>query len=302
MHANTRRNFLKFATIAATLSTAKLTESLAEDATVAEVAKAVEASIMRPIPPKPVAAPIVAHRGFSAIAPENTQASAREAIAVGANGCECDVRPTSDGVLILMHDGNLKRCAELDAVPETVAYERYQTLDAGSWKDAKYRGEKVPTLEAWLETLRPTECAPVVEIKSNGIEEKTVEAIRQAGLLERSAVIAFSRDVAKKVRTLEPKLTVAWLYGDKFEGTAAELADRMIAVLDDCNTNLIDIAHGLVSKEFVQIMHERGYYVWCWTVDDPARMEELLRWGVDSITTNRPDLLVEVTARTVHAQ
>ena len=133
-----------------------------------------------------------------------------------------------------------------------------------------------------------------MEIKSDGIEEKTVEAIRRSGLLEISAVIAFSQKIAKKVRELEPKLTVAWLYGDKFEGTPTELADKMIAVLDDCNTNLIDINHGLVSEEFVQIMHKRGYYVWCWTVDDPTRMETLLRWGVDSITTNRPDLLVEV--------
>ena len=115
MNAKTRRNFLKLATVTAMIPVTKLTVSLANDTNVASSDVNPTVKNTRPIPPKPIVASIVAHRGFSAIAPENTLAAAQEAIAAGANGCECDVRPTSDGVLILMHDGNLKRCAGLDA-------------------------------------------------------------------------------------------------------------------------------------------------------------------------------------------
>ncbi|MDO4557708.1 MAG: glycerophosphodiester phosphodiesterase family protein [Planctomycetia bacterium] len=246
--------------------------------------------------PVPVRAPIVAHRGFSQIAPENTLAAARAAVDAGASGCECDVRPTSDGVIILTHDNNLKRCTGLDAVPESVPYATYETLDAGSWKAPEYRGERIPTLREWLDVLKPTGCVPVVEIKSADIEQPVVDAIRQAGYLGDCAVIAFSKETARKVRQLAPELTVAWLCGDKFEGTPLELADQMCGTLDWCGTDVIDIAHTLVTEEFVRIMHERGYTVWCWTVNDPARMRQLLEWGVDSITTDCPDRLVEVRA------
>ena len=244
---------------------------------------------------RPVSTPNVAHRGFSHLAPENTLAAARAAIDAGATGCECDVRPTSDGVLILTHDNNLKRCTGLDAVPESVPYATYETLDAGSWKSPEYKDERIPTLSAWLDVLKAAGCVPVVEIKSANIEQPVVDAIRQAGYKSDCAVIAFSKETARKVRQLAPELTVAWLYGDdQFKGTPLELADLMCATLDECGTNVLDISHSLVTEEFVRIMRERGYTVWCWTVDDPARMRQLLEWGVESITTNCPDRLVEV--------
>ncbi len=236
--------------------------------------------------------PVVAHRGFSFAAPENTLASTRLAVETGADGCECDIYATVDGKIVLLHDETLKRTAGLDKKVAQCDFETVRALDAGSWKSPDFAGEKVPTLEEFLDVLKTTNCRPVVEIKMPGIEQQTVEAIRNAGLTDRAAIISFSSAVVKKVRELEPRLCVGWLYGEKQKGTTQELADLLTKTAEQCDTTLLDLNHELISPELLKILKNRGLHVWAWTVDDPKRMETLLRWGVESITTNRPDLLI----------
>ena len=238
--------------------------------------------------------PIVAHRGFSYAAPENTIASTRLAIESGADGCECDVYRTSDGKIVLMHDDKLKRTTGSDGVITDFDFESLSKLDAGSWKSPEFKEEKIPTLDEFLALLGGTDCRPVVEIKMEGIEKPVVDAIKKAGLLDKTVVIAFSSNVVRKIREMEPKLSVAWLYGKKHEGTALELADLLTAEAKKCNTNILDLNHELISPELLKTLRNRGFFVWAWTVDEPERMKTLLLWGIDSITTNRPDLLLEI--------
>ena len=238
--------------------------------------------------------PVVAHRGFSYAAPENTLASTRLAIEAGSDGCECDVYRTADGKIVLMHDENLKRTTGIDGVITAFDYETLAKLDAGSWKSSDFKGEKIPTLDEFLAEFKGTDCRPVVEIKMEGIEKPVVDAIKKAGLLDKTVVIAFSSNVVRKIREHEPNLSVAWLYGKKHEGTPLELADILTAEAKKCNTNILDLNHELISPELLKILRNRSFFVWAWTVDDPERMKTLLRWGIDSITTNRPDLLREI--------
>lgn len=238
--------------------------------------------------------PVVAHRGASFAAPENTLVSAKLAIEQGANGSECDVYRTSDNKIVLLHDKTLKRTAGLDKPVIECDYETVSKLDVGSWKGTEFAGEKIPTLEEFLKLFVGTPCRPVVEIKMEGIEQLVLDDIRKTGMLEQTVIIAFSQNVVKKVRELEPNISVAWLYGDKHEGTVEELANIITERAKACNTTLVDLNHTLITPELLKILRERGFHVWAWTVDDPKRMETLLRWGIDSITTNKPDLLIEV--------
>jgi len=239
-----------------------------------------------PVPPTPV----VAHRGFSSIAPENTLISAQKAIDIKASGCECDVRSSSDGILFLSHDENAKRTTGLDIVLADQTYDEIFKLDNGSWKGAEFKGEPIPTLDSWLALLDKTECRPVIEIKANGFEEKIVELIHKYDMVERAVVIDFSKDRVKKIRQLEPKLCVAWLCSFKVEEeTPKSMAETIINTLKECNTNVVDVHFAAVSPEFLQILRNEGIHVWCWTVDAEADINRMLDMNVESITTNYPD-------------
>jgi glycerophosphoryl diester phosphodiesterase len=246
-----------------------------------------------PIPPerKPGLCDIVAHRGFSAVAPENTLAAIKEAVDAGASGCEFDVYGCGDGTVVLMHDKTVDRTTDGSGRVTELTLERLKQLDAGSWKHARYSGEPVPTLDEALRLLKDTGCQPVIEIKMEGISARVVEAVRKADMVDQAAVIAFSQEVVTEVRQLEPRLPCAWLCGDDLHGTPAERADWLAARARQCGTDLLDLNYKILSPNLIAELKSRGLSVWTWTVNDPPVMRSLIDWGIDSITTDRPDLL-----------
>jgi glycerophosphoryl diester phosphodiesterase len=259
---------------------------------------------VRLLPPSPVPAEkelqpceVVGHRGFSAVAPENTLASAIKAIESGATGSECDVYAAKDGTLVLMHDETVDRTTNGRGKVTELTLAEITKLDAGSWKDPKYAGESVPTLAEVLARQKDSGCIPVVEIKMEGIAGKVVEAIRAAGMIDQAAVISFSAEVVKDVRSIEPRLPCAWLCGKELTGTPSQRAEWIAEQARACGTNLVDLNYQMLSEEVIAELKKRGMTVWTWTVDDPVVMEALMRWGVASITTDRPDLAVELQRR-----
>ncbi|NND96282.1 MAG: hypothetical protein HKN47_03005 [Pirellulaceae bacterium] len=233
----------------------------------------------------------VAHRGFSAAAPENTLAAITEAIAAGASGCEFDVYGCRDGTVVLMHDKTVDRTTDGTGPVTELSLRELQRFDAGSWKDPKYADQRVPTLTQALQSLRGSGCRPVVEIKMEGISERVVGDIRSLDMVDQVDVIAFSQNVVREIRQLEPQIRCAWLCNETLEGTPAEQADWLESRANVCGTKLLDLNFKMLSPELVRELKRRGLGVWTWTVDESAVMAALRQWGVDSITTNRPDLL-----------
>jgi len=241
---------------------------------------------------------IVAHRGFSAVAPENTLAAIGEAIRAGATGCEFDVYASQDAALVLMHDATVNRTTNGRGKITELTLSELKRLDAGSWKAAAFAREPVPTLGEALARLKGTGCAAVIEVKMEGISSQVVEAVRSGDMLEESAVISFHQSVVRDVRGIEPRLPCAWLCSKQLSGTPAQRARWLAGEAARCGTNLLDLDFHMLSEELIAELHKRGITVWAWTVDDPAVMEALMRWGVDSITTNRPDLMVGLLRHT----
>jgi glycerophosphoryl diester phosphodiesterase len=235
----------------------------------------------------------VAHRGFSAIAPENTLAAVRAAIEAGASGCEFDVYGCGDGTVVLMHDKTVDRTTDGTGLVTELTSEQLRQLDAGSWKDARYAGEHVPTLTEALRLLKDSGCQPVIEIKMEGISERVIRDVRELEMVDQVAVIAFSQNVVREIRQLEPQLPCGWLSGERLEGTPAQRADWLEVRARECETNLVDLSYKMLSPELVAELNRRGFTVWTWTVDEAPVMRALREWGVASITTNRPDLLTE---------
>ena len=243
-------------------------------------------------PPFP-STPTVAHRGFSAAAPENTLSSVMAAVEVGAQGCEFDIYQSKDGVVYLNHDGKLKRTTGLDKGAGEATFEELRQLDFGAWKGEQFKGEQLTTYDEALAVLKYTGTRPVVEVKANGFEDKVVDGLRRFDLIETAIVIDFSADRVKKYRELEPKLCVAWLTSLQKNETRQQCAQRIIKTLKEINTNVVDVHFGAVDAEFLKTLKDAGIRVMCWTVNNPADIQRMVDLGVESITTDRPDLVLE---------
>ncbi len=249
-----------------------------------------------PAEPSAVSAFCVAHRGFSAVYPENTAVAMKGGIDVGANGNEMDIRISKDGVLYLNHDGNLKRYTGEDIAPSSLTMEELRKRDVGSHRGAQFKGELIPDFDSIIKMHVGTKTVPVVEIKEENIEAQTLEILKKYDMADKCVIIAFSANVCKKMRALDKDIFIAWLCGKGKEESNADYCKRVIAVCSDCGINAVDMEHSGVNSEVVKTLHDAGLTVFCWTVDNAKRMRECIEAGVDSITTNCPDILLNVMA------
>ena len=243
--------------------------------------------------------PNVAHRGFSHIAPENTLIAYKMAVQIKADGAECDVYTTADGVLVLSHDKNMKRTMGRDVALTDLTFEEFRKADAGIWKGKHFRGEVPPTLEEYLDLLKGTTCHPVIELKMDGIEQAVIDAVKKHDMLDVTTIIAFSEKAVAQTRKIEKNVCVAFLYSEDMKDKSAEkeaprLTELLLQKCRELDTKILHLNHGLLSKELIDNLHSRGVTVWAWTVNDAKTMEKLLDLGIVSITTDRPDILNDV--------
>lgn len=245
---------------------------------------------------------VVAHRGASAMAPENTLPAVALGAETKADFVEIDVQMTKDGELVVIHDTTLDRTTDVESkFPDRAPYnvgdftlEEIRTLDAGSWFGAAFEGTKVPTLQEVLDTLRGR-AGLLLEVKSPelypGIAEAIIADLDGEGWLNanpragRLVVQSFNWEFMAGFNALAPKVPAGLLGGPPSEAQMAELSTWA----DQINPN-----HNQVDAEFVQTVHEYGMVTWPYTVDDPERMSELAALGVDGIITNYPAILIDV--------
>lgn len=236
---------------------------------------------------------VVAHRGDSASAPENTVAAFDEAWRRGADAIEGDFRLTADGVVVCLHDETLERTTGDPRRIADVPARALRELEAGSWFEAGFVGERLPLLEEVL-SLVPPGRRLLLEIKSG---PETVEPIAallaESGLAPRQVVIiAFDEDVVRTSRRLLPDHS-AWLlsgFRRASDGTWSPTVEELLARTARCGADGLGVQGRVevVDRDFVAACHEADLTLNVWTVDDPGDARRLADVGVDSITTNRP--------------
>ncbi|WP_030683138.1 glycerophosphodiester phosphodiesterase [Streptomyces sp. NRRL B-1347] len=248
---------------------------------------------------------VVAHRGASAYAPENTLAAIDKADRLGFRWVENDVQRTKDGVLVIVHDDNLKRTTNVEEVfPDRAPWKvkdftakEIAKLDAGSWFGAKYKGARVPTLTQYMNRVARNGQRLVLEIKKPelypGIERDTLRVLRETGWLERHrvkhdlVVQSFSADSVRQVRRLRPDIKTGFL------GTPAVAELPKYAQFAD----QINSTHTSVSKGYVAAIqdlkgpHGKPLEIFTWTVDEAAAARRVADFGVNGIITNKPDVV-----------
>jgi glycerophosphoryl diester phosphodiesterase len=238
---------------------------------------------------------IIAHRGSSFIAAENTLAAFALAWEEGADAIEGDFRLTRDGHIVAVHDKDLKRVARNGSYVADLTLTELRQLDVGSWKHPRFEGERAPTLEEVL-AARPAGKRVYVEIKCGmEIVAPLVSLLARHDDALTVIPISFSLDVLSALRRSSPQCKVYGVFEfkthqsrDMFRPTAAELIDAARRA----GLNGVDLdARGPIDKPMVDALLAAGLDVCVWTVDDPKRARELVSAGVRGITTNRPGWL-----------
>jgi len=233
----------------------------------------------------------IAHRGASAIAPENTLAAFEAARALGADGIELDVRLCADGVPVVIHDATVDRTTDGSGRVADMTLTQLKELDAGSWFGPAFSEEPVPTLRETLETVGK-KLLVNIELKGEGLVNRglahaVVDVIEQYGLGERVLLSAFNPLTLRRVQKIAPQIPTALLYASaSLPRLASLVARRPYAALHP---------HvGAASAEHMDWIRRRNHRIHVWTVDDPGEMRRLIRWDVDGMITNVPDHLSKV--------
>ena len=241
---------------------------------------------------------VVAHRGASHLAPENTLASVELGWQKGADAVEIDVWLTEDGRIVALHDETTKRTAGRDWKVAERTFRELRTLDAGSWKDAAYAGERIPSLEEILATV-PDGKRLFIEVKcSTAILPELERVLKASGRLpDQTVIISFDFALAKEAKRCMPDRPVLWIHGrspkrDEKTGRVSARPEELIEKCRQAGLDGLDVNHeSELTPEIVQRMHALGLELHVWTVNSPQEARRLIELGVDGITTDRPGWL-----------
>jgi glycerophosphoryl diester phosphodiesterase len=238
----------------------------------------------------------IAHRGASFECPENTLSAFRRAIELGAGMIECDLQVTADGHVVVIHDWTVDRTTDGSGLIRDMTLAELKQLDAGSWHDARFAGERLPTLEEVLDAVL-VHGDLNLELKSRGGTDEarrlaltTVAAVSQRQALGRVIFSSFDPTLLAAVREIAPDAAIGVLWmGAPFD-LAFALADQLGAVALHPQVTAVDVA-------LVQEASRRSLRVHAWTVNSVEDMVTLARLGVQGIISDYPGRLLEARAR-----
>jgi len=235
----------------------------------------------------------IAHRGESMTHPENTMAAFRAAIEGGADGLELDVYLTKDDGLILLHDKTTKRTTGVEIEPKDATVAELQALDAGSFKGAQFKGERMPTLAEAL-TLARDGFEIYVEIKDVPLPKLhlVAEAVKAEPKATPARVLfhCFDQHKVTELRKLLPEYRAYWLTDVRPEkdGKPAAPFDGRIKQAKSFNASGLNLnANGHITPEGVKAVKEAGLSMHAWTVNQTPYARELAGMGVESILSDR---------------
>ena len=221
---------------------------------------------------------VIAHRGASAEIPGNTISAFKKAIEIGADMIELDVHASKDGYLVVIHDATVDETTNGTGEVSQLTLTELKELIV---EDI----ERIPTLEEVFQ-LAKGKIDINIEIKAENIEEKVVELVRKYELENHVLISSFNLEAIKKVKEIAPELSTAALFSTPVE--------NVLEVLKDCKADAINPFFVMVSEEFVEQMHNAGYKIYPWTVDDEDMMQYLIELEVDGIITDVPEILIEL--------
>jgi glycerophosphoryl diester phosphodiesterase len=233
--------------------------------------------------PRPL---IIAHRGNSSVAPENSLPAFQSAIDAKADLVELDYFHSSDGIPVVIHDEILDRTTNAEQLlgkPKLLIGDfpaaELQKLDIGAWFDEKFIGTRLPTLIESLDLIQPRSVT-LIERKA-GDAQRLVSLLEQKKLIDDVVVQAFDWKFIADCRKLSPRLALGTLSGKP-------ASEEQIRAAAATGADLIVWDHKKIDREQIALIHQLGKKAWAYTIDDPARAAFLLASGLDGVITNKP--------------
>lgn len=224
---------------------------------------------------------IVAHRGAAGKAPENTMASVRQAIEDGADWVEIDVQESADGEVMVIHDSDFMKLANVNLKVWEGTAAQIATIDVGSWFDPAFSDERVPTLRQVLEAARG-KAGVVIELKYYGhderLEQRVADIVDAMEMASDVAVMSLDYAGVLRMRALRPDWTIGLL-------SATAIGD-----LTRLDADFLAVNMGMATPAFVRHAQGNGKQLYVWTVNDPVSMSRMMSIGVDGIITDEPEM------------
>ncbi len=233
---------------------------------------------------------IVAHRGFSSIAPENTLSAFSEAIQSGAEYFELDVHKTADDAIVVIHDKTVDRTSSnmMTGRIDKMTFDQIQKVKVGFVEKFgnQYMDEKIPTLEEAL-LLAKSKIKVCIEIKVHGAEEKILHIINKTQMHDDVIIFSFYYDVLLKIRQLDPNIKLLYL---KDHVTTEDFSYAKLI-----KASAIGVGYATnPTKEFIHEAHRQGIEIWKWTVNSEDQMHDLISIGLDGLITNFPNKALSI--------
>ena len=244
-----------------------------------------------------MSAQIIAHRGASYDAPENTLPAVELAWEQGADAVEVDVFLTRDGKIVAIHDEDTKRVAGVAKKVEDQTLEELKALDVGAWKDAKFAGTRIPTLDEVLEAV-PAGKGLVVEIKDDDALLPELErTLDRSGKRGQVSLISFGYGVIREAKRRMPDVPCYWLYGFSLREKVRygnPGPDRLVAMAKAAGLDGLDVNYkGAFGASLPEKLAAEGMKLLVYTVNDPESARRLAEIGTAGLTTDRPAFLRE---------
>jgi glycerophosphoryl diester phosphodiesterase len=243
---------------------------------------------------------VVAHRGASGYAPENTMAAIKKAITMGVDMIEIDVQLSKDNEVVLMHDLTVDRTTNGKGKVRDLYLEEIKKLDAGKWFSSEFSGEKVPTLEEVIQAING-QCKLLIEVKrvkskKLEIENKIVQLINKYNAYNWCIVQSFETQVIKNIQALDKSIECHKLVTMNISVLPLHIDSRIKTgtIYKYKNVQSINPYFKMLNKRKVKKIHSYGQKVITWTVNEPEDMKRMIEMGVDGIITNYPDRLIQL--------
>ncbi len=233
---------------------------------------------------------VLAHRGYSSKAPENTMAAFELALQKGSHGLELDVHLSKDGEVVVIHDHVLDRTTNGTGLVEEHTFAELRQLDAGAWFAPEFEGERIPTLDQVCELVKGKNLLLNVEMKAalgfEKLNERLVQVLTSHGVEEQVIVSSFKHNSLAHLKQIRPELRTGILYN-------AALVDPWVYAKSIGASALHPYYLGII-PDIVAGAQQNGMLVNTWTVDSPADVQRMITARVDSIITNKPEVVLNL--------
>jgi glycerophosphoryl diester phosphodiesterase len=236
---------------------------------------------------------VIAHRGFSGRAPENTLASFRRAMEIGSDMIELDVQLSQDGKVVILHDDTLERTTNGRGRVADFTLAELKQLDAGSWFGPRFSGQRIPTLNEVLE-LAKGRILVNIEIKNpthgqypiTELCDRALQETRRAGMVNRVIFSSFNPVALERIREKDPRIWVALLYHKPW--------NSLLEITRHSEYPVLNLRHSYLTKNKIGKIHQEGRKLNVYTLNSEEELERFVSWEVDGIITNDPDRLLKI--------